>query len=203
MFTLIREQLLMKDKTLWMCLGFRFITFVTINSCFYSKIYRRGKVFKPIHETSSISPGLNFKCDSAILLLQHGVDPNMYNISDVWFQFSRHTRYSCFGGCVKFSVILETFLAAGYHFTSVDHSNRVIREKLRRFGVNVAEPNSLKQMCRSAIRERLRKSTKDTTIFPAIDTLHIPTLMRDYLKLRDIIDIDSLDGHCRGGPVHK
>lgn len=180
MFTLIREQLLMKDKTLWMCLGFRFITFVTINSCFYSKIYRRGKVFKPIHETSSISPGLNFKCDSAILLLQHGVDPNMYNISDVWFQFSRHTRYSCFGGCVKFSVILETFLAAGYHFTSVDHSNRVIREKLRRFGVNFAEPNSLKQMCRSAIRERLRKSTKDTTIFPAIDTLQIPTLMRDY-----------------------
>lgn len=159
--------------------------------------YGRGRVFKANRPTTLNIPGPYFKCDTAILLLQHGVDPNMYNLSDVWFQFSGHNCFRSNNDCVQFSTLLETFLGAGYHLTSADINNRFIRENLKRIDVNVEEPVSLKQMCRSAIRERLRKSSKDTTIFPAIDTLHIPSQLKDYLKLRDIIDICSSSIHCR------
>lgn len=159
--------------------------------------HRRGRVFKANCPTTLNIPGPYFKCDTAILLLQHGVDPNMYNLSDVWFQFSGHSRFCSNNDCVQFSTLLETFLGAGYHLTSADINNQFIRENLKRIDVNVEEPVSLKQMCRSAIRERLRKSSKDTTIFPAIDTLHIPSQLKNYLKLRDIIDICSSSIHCR------
>lgn len=125
------------------------------------------------------------------------MDPNIYNLSDVWFQFSGYTLYRSNDDCIQFSTLLETFLAAGYHFTSVDVNNHFIREELKSFNVIVDEPISLKQMCRSAIRERLKKFTKDTTIFSAIDTLRIPTQLKNYLKLRDIIDIESSFIHCR------
>lgn len=159
--------------------------------------YGRGRVFKANRPTTLNIPGPYFKCDTAILLLQHGVDPNMYNLSDVWFQFSGHNCFRSNNDCVHFSTLLETFLGAGYHLTSADINNRFIRENLKRIDVNVEEPVSLKQMCRSAIRQRLRKSSKDTTIFPAIDTIHIPTQLKNYLKLRDIIDICSSSIHCR------
>lgn len=159
--------------------------------------YGRGRVFKANRPTTLSIPGPFFKCDTAILLLQHGVDPNIYNLSDVWFQFSGHNRFRSNNDCVQFSTLLETFLGAGYYFTSADKNNRFFREELRRFGVNVEEPISLKQMCRTAIRERLRKISNDTTIFPAIDTLRIPNQIKNYLKLRDIIDIESSSIHCR------
>lgn len=159
--------------------------------------YGRGRVFKANRPTTLNIPGPYFKCDTAILLLQHGVDPNMYNLSAVWFQFSGHNCFRSNNDCVQFSTLLETFLGAGYHLTSADINNRFIRENLKRIDVNVEEPVSLKQMCRSAIRQRLRKSSKDTTIFPAIDTIHIPTQLKNYLKLRDIIDICSSSIHCR------
>lgn len=88
-------------------------------------------------------------------------------------------------------------MAVRYRFTSADINNRVIREELRRFGVNVEGPSRVKQMCRSAIRERLKKITKDTKFFPAIDTLRILTQHKDYLKLHDIIDINNLSIYCR------
>lgn len=161
--------------------------------------YGRGRVFKANRPTTLNIPGPYFKCDTAILLLQHGVDPNLYKLSDVWFQFSGHNRYQYHsnGNCVQFSALLGTFLAAGYHFTSEDVSDRFIREKLISFDVNIEEPISLKQMCRSLIRGRLRTITMDATIFPSIDTLCIPTQLKDYLKLRDIIDIDSSSIHCK------
>lgn len=159
--------------------------------------YGRGRIFKANRPTTLNIPGPYFKCDTAILLLQHGVDPNMYNLSDVWFQFSGHNLYRSNDDCIQFRILLETFLAAGYHFTSVDVNNHFIREELKNVNVNVDEPISLKQMCRSAIRERLRKFTKDTTIFPAIETLRIPTQLKDYLKLHDIIVIESSTIHCR------
>lgn len=64
--------------------------------------YGRGRVFKANRPTTLNIPGPYFKCDTAILLLQHGVDPNLYKLSDVWFQFSGHNRYHYHsnGNCV-------------------------------------------------------------------------------------------------------
>lgn len=49
-FTLMWDQLLMKDLTPWMCLRFRFITFITINSCFIPKYIGKEKSSNPYTE---------------------------------------------------------------------------------------------------------------------------------------------------------
>lgn len=51
-----------------------------MHDCSFS--HRRGRVFKANRPTTLNIPGPYFKCDTAILLIQHGVDPNMYNLSD-------------------------------------------------------------------------------------------------------------------------
>lgn len=77
-----------------------------MHDCSFS--HRRGRVFKANRPTTLNIPGPYFKCDTAILLLQHGVDPNMYNLSDVWFQFSGHNCFRSNNDCVQFSTLLET-----------------------------------------------------------------------------------------------
>lgn len=157
-------------------------------SLLFSFFIRRGRVFEadPFDNT-----GTYFKCHTAIQLLQHGVDPNLYRLKDVLFQFSEHegNRFSC----VSFVGFLETFLGAGYNITIDDRNNRFFKERLRRYDISVDEPFSLKQLCRSHIRIQLRAALNDSTMFTAIEKLPLPTSLKRFLKLQDIIDLDDLD----------
>lgn len=130
---------------------------------------------------------IRFQCDTAVLLLQHGVDPNLYNLRDVLLQFSTHRSYTI-SKCIELQHLLKTFLAAGYNFSTADRKDD-LKERLKRYGVQNEEPAMLKQLCRTAIRRRLRIVTEDKTIFPAIDKLDIPQILRGFLKLHDVINL--------------
>ena len=158
-------------------------------SLLFSFFIRRGRVFEADRYDN---PDTYFKCHTAILLLQHGVDPNLYRLKDVLFQFSEHERYGRFS-CVSFVDFLETFLGAGYNITIDDRNNRFFKERLRRYDISVDEPFSLKQLCRSHIRIQFRAALNDSTMFTAIEKLPLPTSLKRFLKLQDIIDLDDLD----------
>ena len=87
--------------------------------------------------------------------------------------------------------MLKTFLGAGYHITTEDRDNQFFQERLGYHDIDVDEPLSLKQQCRSIIRNQLRTVLKDTTIFPSIDELPLPTSLKQFLKLYDITDINK------------
>ena len=70
-----------------------------------------------------------FKCDAAILLLQHGVDPNLYRLRDVRSQFSLHSGFKMSDGCLSSDAMLKTFLGAGYHITLDDRNDLFMYEK--------------------------------------------------------------------------
>lgn len=129
---------------------------------------------------------IRFLCDTAVLLLQHGVDPNLYNLRDVLLQFSTHKNYTI-SKCIELKHMLKTFFAAGYNFSTVDRKDD-LRERLKWYGVQNDEPATLKQICRTAIRRQLRRATEDKTIFPAIDKLEIPEILQEFLKLQDVIN---------------
>ena len=148
-------------------------------SLVFSFLNRRGKVYSLPRGTLTHIPIPKrpyFKCDTAILLLQHGVDPNLYRLWDVHYQFSDHIQNRK-SSCVSFDVALKTFLGAGYHIT-LDDRNDVLRLRydkgLLHYDINIDEPLSLKQLCRSQIRTQLRTVLNDTTIFPSIEQLPIP-----------------------------
>lgn len=159
-------------------------------------IFRKGKDYcANLIRTLNI-PGPYFTCDTAILLLQHGVDPNLYKLIDVVEQFSSHNRFPRNENCVDFESMLKTFLAAGYHYTNDDLDNRYIKEQLEKHGVYAEESRSLKQTCRSVIREHLRTVSKDTSLFPFVEKLPIPESLKAYLKLYDIIDLKNISMKC-------
>ena len=116
----------------------------------------------------------------------------------MWFQFSGHGRFNMRDGCVSFDAMLKTFLGAGYHITTEDRDNGFFKERLGYYDINVDEPLSLKQLCRSHIRTQLRIVLNDTTIFPSIDELSLPTSLKHFLKLYDIIDLNKASINCRG-----
>ncbi|XP_062604491.1 uncharacterized protein LOC134266296 [Saccostrea cucullata] len=154
--------------------------------CFF---YGRGKVYEANQPTTLDIPGPCFTCDTAILLLQHGMDPDQYKLKDVLQQFSYHNLFNSRRTCVGFNIMLQTFIAAGYRYTSDDLDCSYTKTKMAESGISMEEPPSLKQSCRSLIRKHLRIINKDTTIFPPVNKLPIPTSLKDYLKLCNIIDI--------------
>ena len=167
----------------------------------FSFLNRRGKVYEAdphiLGTIRHVPMRPYFKCDAAILLLQHGIDPNLYRLRDVWFQFFRHSGFNLSGGCVSSDAMLKTFLGAGYHITLDDRNDLFMYEKeLRHYDINIDEPLSLKQLCRSQIRTQLRTVLNDTTIFPSIEQLPIPSLLKTFLKLHDIIDLNNSSINC-------
>ena len=164
-------------------------------SLVFSFLQRRGKAFSANLLTSEDIQGPYFKCDAAILLLQHGVDPNLYRLMDVWSQFSDHRHRSC----VSFDVVLKTFLGAGYHLTFDDRNDPFsqIKDRLLHYGIDIDEPLSLKQLCRTHIRNQLRIVLNDTTILPSIEQLPIPSSLKMFLKLHDVIDLNNSSINCR------
>lgn len=114
------------------------------------------------------------------------MNPNLYNLREVLQQFATHRNYT-FSKCIGLKHLLKTFFAAGYNLSSADRKDG-LKEKVKSYGVQNEEPAMLKQICRTAIRERLRIVTEDKTIFPAIDKLEIPKILREFLKLYDVIN---------------
>ena len=171
-------------------------------SLVFSFLNRRGKVYSLPRGTLTHIPIPKrpyFKCDAAILLLQHGVDPNLYRLRDVRSQFSLHSGFKMSDGCLSSDAMLKTFLGAGYHIT-LDDRNDVLRLRydkgLLHYDINIDEPLSLKQLCRSQIRTQLRTVLNDTTIFPSIEQLPIPSSLKTFLKLHDIIDLNNSSINC-------
>ncbi|XP_061171205.1 uncharacterized protein LOC133180747 isoform X2 [Saccostrea echinata] len=165
--------------------------------CFF---YGRGKVYEATPNPLGI-PTPCFSCDTVVLLLQHGIDPDQYKLSDVLLQFSDHYyhyryrfRRDCI--CVGFHILLHIFIAAGYHYTHDDLDSQDIQIKMKEYGFTMEEPLSLKHSCRSMIRKHLRILNKDTTIFPSVDKLPIPLSLKDYLKLYNIIDLNNCSIDC-------
>ncbi|XP_061194370.1 uncharacterized protein LOC133202548 [Saccostrea echinata] len=169
---------------------------VKLNTTFWGPclFYGRGKVYETGLPTSMCIPGPYFICDTAIMLLQHGIDPDLYKLSDVLQQFSEHhTRQDC----VNLNTLLQTFVGAGYHFTQDDKNCKDNTRELRRNGISMEEPLSLKQACRLMIRKHLRILSKDTSIFPFVDKLPIPNLLKEYLKLWNIYNLKNVVTNCR------
>lgn len=81
---------------------------------------------------------------------------------------------------------LKAFLTAGYNFSRNDRSDMSLVKKLEGYDIRINEPDRLKNICRTAIREQLRRVAEDKTIFPAIDVLCIPKDLKDFLKLYDM-----------------
>lgn len=136
---------------------------------------------------------VRFQCDTAVLLLQHGVDPNLYSLRNVLYQFYVHMTRS---NCIHLKQLLEVFFAAGYNFSTEDLNDN-LKQKVNDLGVYNEEPARLKQICRTAIRARLRTVAEDQTIFPAIDALEIPQILINFLKLQDVVNLDKSSFICR------
>lgn len=76
------------------------------------------------------------KCDTAVLLLQHGVNPNFYDIRDFFIQFGRHDTFN-HPSCVKFEQLLKTFIGAGYSFSRNDRLDSSLMKKLEKCDVHI------------------------------------------------------------------
>lgn len=154
-------------------------------------VYRRGKELE--FQSGFHIVNVRFQCDTAVLLLQHGVDPNLYSLRNVLHQFHVHKTKS---NCIHLKQLLEVFFAAGYNFSTEDLNDN-LKQKMNELRVHNEEPARLKQICRTAIRARLRTVAEDQTIFPAIDALEIPQILINFLKLQDVVNLDKSSFICR------
>lgn len=140
-------------------------------------------------------------CTAAILLLQHGVDPNFYSFVEMINQHRHHlivNRHST--NCIDEETFLTTFLSAGYKFTTSD-TNDIENELPSLKGTyelakDHGHVTKLKQLCRTNLRNHIRYVNKDTSVFPMIDRLRLPTRMKDYLKLWDVSPVDLTSTVC-------
>ena len=55
---------------------------------------------------------------------------------------------------------------------------------------------SLKSLARAHIRSHISSVNGDTSIFPAVEQLNIPTLLKDYLKLYDVVPSNLYSIRC-------
>ncbi|XP_063395777.1 uncharacterized protein LOC134680602 [Mytilus trossulus] len=154
----------------------------------------RGRVFTVKFPTTWIPPPW-FVCTSSVLLLQHGVDPNLYSLRHIMKQLGPHFKhFRKHDYCVKDKLFLRTFLAAGYRLTATDIKyveNKYIKDRFD-FGKDdefmqiTGRLASLKHLARTKIRSHIISVNKDTSIFPAVDMLELPVTLKDFLKLYDV-----------------
>ncbi|CAG2256614.1 SOCS5 [Mytilus edulis] len=154
-----------------------------------------------------------FLCTAAIMLLQHGVDPKWYKIGDVLHQLQEHFRfYRFFHGdynCIEEETFLTTFLAAGYDLTVSDMN--CCKEYFDRSNTDIfkimhdySRPSSLKHLVRAKIRNHIRSVNMDTSVFPVIDKLTLPTILQDFLKLYDVSPSDMTSMICyKDSPINR
>ncbi|XP_071180802.1 uncharacterized protein [Mytilus edulis] len=165
----------------------------------------RGKVCTERSPNPLGIPEHYFFFTTAIMLLQHGVDPNLYTISDVLRQERRHQIIDRFDvnrnhNCIVRKSFVTTFLAAGYDLpiSEMNHLEKYCRrwdidfELITDFG----RPPSLKHLARTLIRKHIRFVNMDTSVFPVIDKLTLPTILKDFLKLYDVSPSDMTSIIC-------
>ncbi|XP_052072256.1 uncharacterized protein LOC127710447 isoform X3 [Mytilus californianus] len=161
----------------------------------------RGKVYEANQPTTLQISGPWFFCTTAIILLQHGVDPNLYNVGDVLRQQREH--YSLFrqtSYCIDEKTFVATFLAAGYDLT-VSDMNRYENDYFKS-GTDYQIVNhfrrtpSLKHLARTQIRKHIRSVNMDTSVIAVIDKLILPTILKDFLKLYDVSPSDMSSIVC-------
>ncbi|XP_052072265.1 uncharacterized protein LOC127710450 [Mytilus californianus] len=155
----------------------------------------RGKVNTKVSYPSGIYEPWFF-CTAAIMLLQHGVDPNLYKIDNVLRQRCKlydHIIYRFVRNmysCIDKQTFITTFLAAGYDLTVSDMN--CFGEDFRKSDIDLkimndfGRPQGLKHLARTIIREHIRSVNMDTSVFPVIDKLKLPTILKDFLKLYDV-----------------
>ncbi len=131
--------------------------------------------------------------DVAILLLQHGFNPNKYQLHDILEAIKG--SIGTIGSSGK--KLLQCFLAAGYRIKAQDEqellrlaspTNVVLNEAciswiLDQAGVN--QPHGLASLCRAAIRTRLRVCRAQASVIPAIERLGLPVTLQRYLSLAE------------------
>ncbi|CAG2236181.1 unnamed protein product [Mytilus edulis] len=151
---------------------------------------QRGKVYEANRSTTLHISSPWFICTAAIVLLQHGVDPNLYSFGDILCQLGEHCMFSRQEDyCIDGKIFLATFVSSGYDLTISDmncYENDYFQSEtdyhlLKDFG----RPPSLKHLARTQIRKHIRFINMDTSVFPIIDKLKLPTILKDYLKLFD------------------
>ncbi|VDI36599.1 Hypothetical predicted protein [Mytilus galloprovincialis] len=143
----------------------------------------RGKVYEKIITTLHY-PGPWFICTTAVMLLQHGVDPNLYKLGDVLCQNMNHCKFS---RCIDEKTLEATFFAAGYDLTVSDTDYQI---------GNFGRTQRLKNLARTQIRKHIRSVNEDTSVFPVIDKLILPTILKDFLKLYDVSPFDMSSIVC-------
>ncbi|XP_063447838.1 uncharacterized protein LOC134727390 [Mytilus trossulus] len=159
----------------------------------------RGKVYEANRPTTLHISSPWFICTAAIVLLQHGVDPNLYSFGDILRQLGEHCMFSRQEDyCIDVKIFLATFVSSGYDLTISDkncYENDYFQSEteyhlLKDFG----RPPSLKHLARTQIRKHIRFINMDTSVFPIIDKLKLPTILKDFLKLFDVspADISSI-----------
>ncbi|XP_076106644.1 uncharacterized protein LOC143075190 isoform X2 [Mytilus galloprovincialis] len=155
----------------------------------------RGKVYEANRPTTLHISSPWFICTAAIVLLQHGVDPNLYSFGDILRQCGEHCMFSRQEDyCMDDKIFLATFVSSGYDLTVSDmncYENDYFQIEtdyhlLKGFG----RPPSLKHLARTQIRKHIRFVNMDTSVFPIIDKLKLPTILKDFLKLFDVSPAD-------------
>ncbi|VDI36608.1 Hypothetical predicted protein [Mytilus galloprovincialis] len=155
----------------------------------------RGKVYEANRPTTLHISSPWFICTAAIVLLQHGVDPNLYSFGDILRQCGEHCMFSRQEDyCIDDKIFLATFVSSGYDLTVSDmncYENDYFQIEtdyhlLKGFG----RPPSLKHLARTQIRKHIRFVNMDTSVFPIIDKLKLPTILKDFLKLFDVSPAD-------------
>ncbi|XP_063395782.1 uncharacterized protein LOC134680604 [Mytilus trossulus] len=161
----------------------------------------RGKVYEANRPTTLHISGPWFICITAIMLLQHGVDPNLYKFGDVLCQQRSHCMFSRQNDyCVDDRTFVATFLAAGYELTVADmnrYENYHFKSGTDYQIVNdFGRTPRLKHLARTQIRKHIRSVNEDTSVFPVIDKLTLPTILKDFLKLYDVSPSDMSSVVC-------
>ncbi|VDI36600.1 Hypothetical predicted protein [Mytilus galloprovincialis] len=128
----------------------------------------RGKVYEANQPTTLEICEPWFICTTAILLLQHGVDPKLYRFIDV--------------------------SSAGYDLT-VSDMNRYENDPFKsdpdyQIVNDFGRTPRLKHLARTQIRKHIRSVNEDTSVLPIIDKLTLPTVLKDFLKLYDVSPVD-------------
>ncbi|XP_076106650.1 uncharacterized protein LOC143075192 isoform X3 [Mytilus galloprovincialis] len=155
----------------------------------------RGKVYEANQPTTLEICEPWFICTTAIMLLHHGVDPNLYKFRDVLCQQGLHCPSDRpVNYCIEKKTFLATFLAAGYNLTVSDmnrYENDHYKSETDYQIVNdFGRTQRLKHLARTQIRKHIRSVNEDTSVFPIIDKLTLPTILKDFLKLYDVSPVD-------------
>ena len=135
------------------------------------------------------------------LLLQHGSNPNKYQIHDILKNIKSNIGKVDSEGCR----LVQCLVACGYRFSEKDDKRLADLIEQEDHGYNedlvlwlrqhVFVPVTLKQQCRHVLRSQLRIANGHTSILRNIETFLLPRALLDYVAMTEY------DYSCDGRPV--